>query len=803
MATPQWLASAQNGNALPGGTPSGSSVTKVGGTNEVFDATARTRDVLPAAGSFTFKIDPANEMLIGLTNQTESAGLVAANMPVSLSIAGGYGSVLHGASYAGDWTPSQITGLHTAKIEVFDNGGGTFRAKFYRDGVLQFTSTVNLTLPLALGINISTLGAVITEIDGVGMSLGNAAPVVNAGVDLDLLEGQVANLAGVATDDGLPSGILTYAWTKVSGPGTVTFGNAALASTSASFSALGVYVLRLTVSDGQLSTSDDISVSVTASPTKPVAPTTYDLKTDAAVYFLPALPSFGAAGDVIVDPIFATPIRRLTDQNTSGGSNWGTPSGPATNAWASDDRAFMVVNDDGSNYKIFNFDPILGVHTAAESFAAGTEPTFSRSIARPHILYGTQQSNSQLIKQFNRLTQSWSTLYDLRDDVASLVSGGSTYMGACYTSEDDPERICVIYGAAQDTHPYCTIFDATNPANRVTLDVKLGKIKVNGGAWGNLLDYTGAAIVPNVGLHSSNIDKTGKWVYLSYSGADGGAKRSAFFNMATLRLHEFNHNKWFGHSSMGDRTYVSQNSLTDAPYQWTLTDLEQGGVFPLDRALISPPFTPAEWYLSDHNSWNNRRTDGVLVPIITGTQHTQGGIGGPSSYANEANWNALWEEIAAIATAPGKTKGVDMFYRACHHRVSQLDAGGNNIYTFRDSPRPQVSHGGMWVLFTSNWGLSLGTYGAPPKNHRRDCFMVRMSRTVIQPPVEPPPETPTPGTGTRAKRYGFTEGAFFHRRTAPGVADQVIEGDLWYDRTARVLKIATSVTSTTVTWTPV
>ena len=39
-------------------------------------------------------------------------------------------------------------------------------------------------------------------------------------------------------------------WTKVSGPGTVTFANAASASTTATFTHAGLYVLRLTADDG-------------------------------------------------------------------------------------------------------------------------------------------------------------------------------------------------------------------------------------------------------------------------------------------------------------------------------------------------------------------------------------------------------------------------------------------------------------------------------------------------------------------------------------------------------------------------
>ncbi len=66
-------------------------------------------------------------------------------------------------------------------------------------------------------------------------------------------------LSATAADDGLPSA-LTYAWSQLFGPGATTFSSPSTANTSAIFSAPGVYGLRITVSDGQFSVSDDIFV---------------------------------------------------------------------------------------------------------------------------------------------------------------------------------------------------------------------------------------------------------------------------------------------------------------------------------------------------------------------------------------------------------------------------------------------------------------------------------------------------------------------------------------------------------------
>ena len=71
-------------------------------------------------------------------------------------------------------------------------------------------------------------------------------------------------LYGLAEDTTFPNppGRLTTAWTQVSGPGTTTFADAAKPRTRATFSGPGRYVLRLTASDGQLTTRRDVTVQV-------------------------------------------------------------------------------------------------------------------------------------------------------------------------------------------------------------------------------------------------------------------------------------------------------------------------------------------------------------------------------------------------------------------------------------------------------------------------------------------------------------------------------------------------------------
>jgi hypothetical protein len=99
----------------------------------------------------------------------------------------------------------------------------------------------------------------------------NQAPVVKAGSDKSIVYPNAVLLTATVTDDGLPKPpALTYRWTKVSGAGTLTFvtpGEGPASSgisfdTTIKFSKTGNYTLRLTGSDGSLSSSDDVVVSV-------------------------------------------------------------------------------------------------------------------------------------------------------------------------------------------------------------------------------------------------------------------------------------------------------------------------------------------------------------------------------------------------------------------------------------------------------------------------------------------------------------------------------------------------------------
>lgn len=91
----------------------------------------------------------------------------------------------------------------------------------------------------------------------------NSAPVVDAGPTP--LIGYVnvpLTLNGVVTDDGLPSGSLTIAWTKLSGTGVATFTSPSTAVTDVTCDTADTYVFQLSADDSLLSSTDTVTVLI-------------------------------------------------------------------------------------------------------------------------------------------------------------------------------------------------------------------------------------------------------------------------------------------------------------------------------------------------------------------------------------------------------------------------------------------------------------------------------------------------------------------------------------------------------------
>lgn len=83
-----------------------------------------------------------------------------------------------------------------------------------------------------------------------------------------------AGLDATVTDaDGQTPSLL---WTKVSGPGLVTFAATTAVDTTVTFTQAGTYVLRLTANDGVVQVSDDVVITVNPADSGPLAVTIAD-----------------------------------------------------------------------------------------------------------------------------------------------------------------------------------------------------------------------------------------------------------------------------------------------------------------------------------------------------------------------------------------------------------------------------------------------------------------------------------------------------------------------------------------------
>lgn len=92
----------------------------------------------------------------------------------------------------------------------------------------------------------------------------NTQPDVNAGQDDTVTVNQQTALQGTVTDDGLPAdGELEIGWSVVSGQqSAVEFSDASSPTSNVVFHEIGNYVLELFATDGDLSNSDDVAISV-------------------------------------------------------------------------------------------------------------------------------------------------------------------------------------------------------------------------------------------------------------------------------------------------------------------------------------------------------------------------------------------------------------------------------------------------------------------------------------------------------------------------------------------------------------
>ncbi|MGC4016592.1 MAG: DUF1349 domain-containing protein [Luteolibacter sp.] len=123
--------------------------------------------------------------------------------------------------------------------------GNVLTGSYSADGVTwtqQSTATITMGTDVYVGLSLcanNTSSTCTATFDSFSVTpLVNKGALVNAGSDQTVATSSVS-LSGSVSDDGQPQASPMLLWSQVSGTGTTAFGNAAAASTSASFSSSG------------------------------------------------------------------------------------------------------------------------------------------------------------------------------------------------------------------------------------------------------------------------------------------------------------------------------------------------------------------------------------------------------------------------------------------------------------------------------------------------------------------------------------------------------------------------------------
>ncbi len=180
------------------------------------------------------------------------------------SIAGGSGGGVPSFTGSTRWVRLIRKGNTITAFHAADSGGspGTWAQ-------LGQSQTVIMPVPVLVGFsvnNASGVGYNTVTFSNLSIVPLNKAPVIGI-ASVATYPLSPVPLDGTVTDDSFPTPIsLTTQWSQHSGPGTLTFGNAALVDTTASVSTGGSYVARLQADDTSAITFRDLTFNAYLNP---------------------------------------------------------------------------------------------------------------------------------------------------------------------------------------------------------------------------------------------------------------------------------------------------------------------------------------------------------------------------------------------------------------------------------------------------------------------------------------------------------------------------------------------------------
>ena len=226
---------------------------------------------------------PSNEAQV-LAPSTSTAPVVVLNSPLTPPTGAASSCSIDGKTFTVRWNSVAGAENYYLRVDYLANNTGTTWVVDGNDHYLDRYTGTSYTAPVISGKAYSWWVHAANASEGIGpdswgtftcnntTAPSNLAPVVSAGSSQTLTLPATTTLTATATDDGLPSGTLTYHW-SVNNASGVALTNASSRSAQASFSAAGTYVFTVTVSDGQLTSTANVSVVVKAANSALTAPT--------------------------------------------------------------------------------------------------------------------------------------------------------------------------------------------------------------------------------------------------------------------------------------------------------------------------------------------------------------------------------------------------------------------------------------------------------------------------------------------------------------------------------------------------
>ena len=222
-----------------------------------------------ASGSFSLNLDYtslSNGQVTITANHGDAAGnsalpasitLTKDTMMPSISLANpGFINASQAASFEATGTCSENG--QTVIIEGAVTSSTTCNLGTYRVA-LDFSSLVDG--PKTITARHTDAAGNVASMTIENVILDTMPPLVDAGSD--------ASVNATFTQTGVVTGATTFLWTKVSGPGTLTFGSANALATTISASSNGTYTVRLTATDAAGNTaSDTVGLTWDTVPTK-------------------------------------------------------------------------------------------------------------------------------------------------------------------------------------------------------------------------------------------------------------------------------------------------------------------------------------------------------------------------------------------------------------------------------------------------------------------------------------------------------------------------------------------------------